>query len=224
MNLYIIGDVHGCYKTLMALVDKLPKDARLCFVGDLIDRGPNSKDVIEFVKNNNHLCVKGNHEDMMYDYTPPGPYGETSQWLSNGGITTLQNYEDDYDLLQKHLAWIGELPIYIEFPILKINKDKERYLVVSHSSIARVWKNRDIISEHKLEDHILWNRDIARGTLPSSNEIYNIFGHTVDKKPIVKKFFACIDTGCVYNQKGYGNLTAIHFPSLEVIQQENIED
>ena len=45
--MYIIGDVHGCYNTLMALIAKLPKNAKLCFVGDFIGRGPNSKDVVE---------------------------------------------------------------------------------------------------------------------------------------------------------------------------------
>ena len=56
--MYIIGDVHGCYNTLMELIAKLPKDAKLCFVGDLIDRGPNSKDVVE-----------GEHTEWMYHFT-----------------------------------------------------------------------------------------------------------------------------------------------------------
>ena len=60
----IIGDVHGCYKTLIALIEKLPKDRNITFVGDLIDRGPGSKDVVEFVRKNNYRCVRGNHEDM----------------------------------------------------------------------------------------------------------------------------------------------------------------
>lgn len=61
-QLYIIGDVHGCYKTLLSLIKKLPKNAKLCFVGDLCDRGKNSKEVIAFVKSNNYDCVLGNHE------------------------------------------------------------------------------------------------------------------------------------------------------------------
>lgn len=58
-NIYIISDVHGCYKTLLALIDKLPnkKDSKIVFVGDLVDRGANSivrylmSMVIQYLKN-----------------------------------------------------------------------------------------------------------------------------------------------------------------------------
>ena len=52
--IYLIGDVHGCYKTMIALIEKLPKDAEICFLGDLIDRGQNSASVIQYVIDNNH--------------------------------------------------------------------------------------------------------------------------------------------------------------------------
>ena len=65
---YIIGDVHGEFDSLRLLTDKLPKDSKLIFVGDLVDRGKKSKEVVEFVKSNNYLCVLGNHEKMMLDY------------------------------------------------------------------------------------------------------------------------------------------------------------
>ena len=65
---YIIGDVHGEFDSLRLLTDKLPKDSNLIFVGDLVDRGKKSKEVVEFVKSNNYLCVLGNHEKMMIDY------------------------------------------------------------------------------------------------------------------------------------------------------------
>ena len=61
---YIIGDVHGEFDSLKALKDKLPQNANLVFVGDLVDRGKKSKEVIDFVKDNNYLCVLGNHEKI----------------------------------------------------------------------------------------------------------------------------------------------------------------
>ena len=68
-NIYIIGDVHGCYKTLLALINKLPNkfDSKICFVGDLIDRGSNSKEIIKLIRDNNYDCVLGNHESYMID-------------------------------------------------------------------------------------------------------------------------------------------------------------
>ena len=65
---YIIGDVHGEYQTLLALVTKLPKEAKLIFVGDLISRGSQGKEVIDFVKKNAFCCVKGNHEEYLLKF------------------------------------------------------------------------------------------------------------------------------------------------------------
>ena len=63
---YIIGDVHGNFQTLKALISKLPKNSEIIFVGDLVDRGLNSKEVIEFIRINNYKCVLGNHEKLMF--------------------------------------------------------------------------------------------------------------------------------------------------------------
>jgi len=218
--MYIIGDVHGCYTTLMALLDKLPSDAPLCFVGDLIDRGPDSARVVEFVRSEGHQCVLGNHEEMMLDHQPQVGYGSTPIWFHNGGYDTLASYGDDLDLLQHHRDWLRTLPHHIEFPELRI---ADRYLLVSHSSYARYYAATQKGGGDP--DDILWNRDISSGILKSRNPFFNIFGHTVSKEPIITDYFASIDTGCVYREhKGYGHLTAIHFPSLEIIQQPNIEE
>ena len=67
-NVWVIGDVHGFNQTLRSLVAKLEIKTGdyVVLLGDLIDRGPNSYDVIQFVKNSpNMATVKGNHEKMM---------------------------------------------------------------------------------------------------------------------------------------------------------------
>ena len=93
-NTYVIGDVHGHYDALMKLVNKLPNNAKLIFVGDLIDRGSQSKEVIKFVRENGHLCVLGNHEKMMIDarYSISHPYIMPRIWASNGGWQTIKSY------------------------------------------------------------------------------------------------------------------------------------
>jgi len=62
MNTYIIGDVYGCYYTLKYLIAQLPKDADIIFVGDLVDRGNFSKEVVEFMIERSHRAILGNHE------------------------------------------------------------------------------------------------------------------------------------------------------------------
>lgn len=71
---YVIGDVHGCFFTLNNLLEKLPKDAEIIFVGDLCDKGNFSKEVIDLVIKNGYQCVKGNHEHLMEIYMQDAVY------------------------------------------------------------------------------------------------------------------------------------------------------
>ena len=64
---YVIGDVHGEYEMLLALVNKLPKDAKLIFVGDLVNRGLRSSEVIAFVRKNAFAVIQGNHETYLLE-------------------------------------------------------------------------------------------------------------------------------------------------------------
>jgi serine/threonine protein phosphatase 1 len=236
-SIIVIGDCHGCYKTLMALITKLPKDVPICITGDLVDRGPKSKEVVQYCIDNNIPVVMGNHENMMIG----GTYEDQDTWFINGGIATVQSYlkEDiditwmDYTGLQtlisyvkntktykKHTEWMKKLPLYLEFPDIKNNKGE--HLLVTHSSAAAVWGKYD--KNHRyFENHVLWERP---GNIKSIPDIYNVFGHTQQKfKATVEETYACIDTGCVFNSHiGYGKLTGLQFPEMVTYEQENIED
>lgn len=113
----IIGDVHGHYDGLMQLLDAIAPspDDHIYFLGDLIDRGPKSSDVVEFVKQSQHTCLLGNHEQLMLDAFPQGrPFTPTMQaWLYSGGRATLSSYTDP-DLLLEHLEWMQSLPPYLD--------------------------------------------------------------------------------------------------------------
>lgn len=221
MSCIVIGDVHGCYKTLLKLIEQFPKDIPICFTGDLIDRGPRSKEVVEFVKTN-HLCVRGNHEQMMIDNN--GSWDFYSDWnLYNGGRATIESYDPNTDqkLFKEHTEWMKSLPIYLEFPDIK--NSENRYLVVSHSSIGSVWRwGEDRRKEHKemFENTIMWDRNPPNDV----KEAYNVFGHTPGPDPRVKSFYANIDTGCCFTGRAtYGKLTALQFPEMTVYQQANCE-
>lgn len=211
----VIGDIHGCYDTLMALIAKLPPDQPLCFAGDLIDRGPKSAQVVEFVKANGHDCVRGNHEQMMIDhYKDPSP---RNLWFMNGGAKAIASYNDDWLLIEDHIKWMKSLPYFREYPHIK--DDRGRHLVVSHANISRVWS-----PQHKGTDffnnYALWNRSAPR----DPGGIYNVHGHTPQVGgPRVKSFFANIDTGAVFKNNRYGTLTALQFPERIIYSQENVE-
>jgi serine/threonine protein phosphatase 1 len=214
----VIGDVHGCYKTLLALVDKIKiqfPGTQIAFCGDLVDRGPDSRAVVEFVYSNGYKCVKGNHEFMMYtdlDKTTEYP----GSWEFNGGRETLESYEEFPEALNRHCIWMQNLPHYLEF--CNCRNENGDMLVVSHSSIQGYWQNKDNEAEN-----IMWNREPVSTAAGYHQGIFNIFGHTPTPEPQIGKFHANVDTGCVFKRVHYGKLTGLHFPSMTVIQQENIE-
>ena len=118
-TLIVIGDVHGCYNTLVALIEKCPKGEQFCLVGDLIDRGPRSPRVVDLVLEHGWFCVMGNHEKMALE----SGIGRSQfkLWMMNGGEATRDSYDADPSYRTEpqkwldHLRWMASLPSYIEF-------------------------------------------------------------------------------------------------------------
>ncbi|MBE9062813.1 metallophosphoesterase family protein [cf. Phormidesmis sp. LEGE 11477] len=112
-----IGDVHGHYDGLMRLVSMVSPSSSdtLHFVGDLIDRGPSSSKVVEFVRQGNHLCVLGNHEHLLLNAFPEEDpnLAAFQSWLSSGGQPTLTSYANTEALLE-HVQWFKTLPFSID--------------------------------------------------------------------------------------------------------------
>src|SRR3990167_5157122 len=96
MRCYVVGDIHGCIDELVCLLEGLPLEPsdRLVFLGDYVDRGPDSKGVVSYLIEAQRkgmpemIFLKGNHEDMFLSYLGfPGRYGD--MFLFNGGGATL---------------------------------------------------------------------------------------------------------------------------------------
>ena len=112
----IIGDVHGHYDTLVALIESIAPDAsdRVYFLGDLIDRGPKSAQVVDFVIENQYTCLLGNHEEMLLDVVGNGKVSVDfyQGWLYSGGSATVSSY--DSKIPQEHIDWMKNLPLYLD--------------------------------------------------------------------------------------------------------------
>lgn len=112
-----IGDVHGHYDGLMTLLEAIAPtgDDAIYFLGDLIDRGPKSAQVVSFVKDNHYTCLLGNHEQMLIDVLGDGQiYGPALQsWLYSGGHSTVNSYGDS-GIHQEHIAWMQSLPTHLD--------------------------------------------------------------------------------------------------------------
>ena len=224
-DMYVIGDVHGHYDKLIALINKLPNKfkSKICFVGDLIDRGPDSKKVVDLVKEHNYDCVLGNHEQMCIEfrgnpYNMTGGYGQSTlnPFGSNGGVLTLDSY-GDLGLLQNDIeTFFTKLPIFKHYPIK--NRDGKS-LIVTHSCCLNYMNDIEDFEnfDHIDIDDIIWNRDIQYiNSIKESKNYFNIFGHTITNEPIINQKFAAIETG-VANKYG-GKLTCLAYPSMKIYQ------
>lgn len=225
----IIGDIAGQYKTLMALLAKMPKTATPLSLGDMIDRGPESKKVLDFFMQEGNLAIKGNHDHFL-ESAYRGGYYRDGIWEYNGGGSTLENfgiddsiYMHDYSKIpEKYVKFIESLPLYMYLD--EYNKDGLQGFV-SHASknpnltveqCADIGKN---INSRRADTSFLWNRG-ATGRFPN---YYQFCGHNShwgleaqsDKEG---EYGKCIDTS------SSKILTAVHWPSMVIYQQEYIDE
>ena len=132
-NVWVIGDVHGYADTLLALLNSLNLNSRdrVVLLGDLVDRGPRSCEVIRIARENPQIfSVLGNHEEMMLNSFDVDNIetmtAQQTNWFYVGGRATNQSYIDeftnsqdqidDFDLrmrVGKDLAWLDSLPHHI---------------------------------------------------------------------------------------------------------------
>jgi serine/threonine protein phosphatase 1 len=207
----IISDIAGNYKTLLALIKQMP-DEEVISVGDMIDRGPRSKEVVEwFMKNGS--AILGNHEHMMIDYKTKGHFYDEGIWLWNGGRATMRSY--DHFIPGDVIEWMKSLPLY---------KEAEGCLI-SHSCIEDGLSLEESLelginaNDPANRRCIIWNR-----YKPKRREQWRlqIFGHNSqwglrrfsDEQG---EFAICLDA-CRQRV-----LTGIHLPSGQIYQQEYID-
>ncbi len=120
MKYYAIADIHGRLDLLekaheAILGDANPwEDYKIVTLGDYIDRGPKSAQVLDFLIDSDIHCLKGNHEDMMsLVVSSPAPM-MVNWWYGNGGDTTVASYGGWEGIKREHIRWIDELPLYLE--------------------------------------------------------------------------------------------------------------
>jgi len=213
---YAIGDIHGQLHKLKGLIEKLPIDdtCQLVFVGDYIDRGEYSFEVIEYLinlyKRYNCVFLKGNHEDMFINFM----FGESDDmFVCNGGDSTIQSYKNNgYDISQFVEYQRRNLPItHVNFyKSLKNYYETDDYIFV-HAGLLP--KNIPL-SEQPI-DILLWERyDFINSDFDWGKKV--IFGHTPNKEILNMHNKICIDTGAYYED---GKLTCVVLPEEKFIQQ-----
>lgn len=209
-----VGDVHGQYDSLMRLWDLISLDSgdTIYFVGDLIDRGPQSAQVVDFVRANAAGCVRGNHEDLLLDAFAGGNINPLSmqEWLRSGGEMTLASYKDEIEALKRDIEWMQTLPLYIDLGNI--------WLV--HAGV-----NPTSLLSAQSSNEFCWIRDVFHNSRsPFFEDKHIIVGHTMTftfpnvlpGQIIEGMGWINIDTGA-YDSRG-GWLTALDWDNQMVYQ------
>ena len=207
---YVIGDIHGCHKPLNKLLDAIAPDMavdRIIFLGDYIDRGPDSNLVIDTIldlcsQSPNVITLMGNHEQAFLDYLA-GKYKE--YYLMIGGLATVHSYgindplHDDplVKIPQQHIGFLKSLIHYWE---------DEEYIYV-HAGL----KPGVHLTQQSM-DWLLWVKEEFTGSDYDFGKRV-IFGHSASTEPIVTPNKIGIDTGAVFG----GRLTCLILPELKFV-------
>ncbi|MDK2785515.1 MAG: serine/threonine protein phosphatase 1 [Thermotoga sp.] len=203
---YAVGDIHGCFFALKALLEKLPlgKEDELVFLGDYVDRGPNSKEVVEFLMelSRHHRCIflRGNHEEMLLNCVKN--HSGCDLWYFNGARSTVESF-GGIDEIRKYLDFFESTVYYYE---------KGNFVFV-HGGVKP-----GIPLEEQDPFDLVWIREefiYSENPLPGKTVV---FGHTPLEKPYVSSDKIGIDTGCVYG----GKLTAFRVEDRTFFQVECI--
>jgi serine/threonine protein phosphatase 1 len=223
---FCIGDIHGCSNTLNNLLStiKLSKQDSLVFVGDYIDRGPDSKGVIDIIldlqkKNYDVTCLLGNHEDLFIESNEDDEI--YVHWIKNcGGFQTLKSFD------VATYSELGEQYKYFFKSLLHYKIVNKKNIIV-HAGIN--FNNKDIFEDKYA---LLWERNTQIDFDKLNNRII-VHGHTpqpIDQtleqiKNINTSKIINIDSGCVFkNNKNLGLLTCIELNTLNLITEKNIYD
>ncbi len=231
----IIGDIHGCFQELKQLLEKMgysvhentdgrfttqaPENRRVVFVGDLIDRGPENvkvlKLVIDMVKQDQAICVPGNHENKLL------------RWLNGRKVKLNYGLEvTASEINQETGEFKQELTTFIDRLVSHFVFDDGK-LVVAHAGMKEAYQGRGSgkvrsfamygetsgeTDEYGLPVRYNWAQDYRGKALV-------VYGHTPVPKAEFFNNTICIDTGCVFG----GQLTALRYPERQLVAVDALE-
>jgi len=219
-KIFAVGDIHGCYDKLAALLKQIPLNRDqdiIVFLGDYINRGPDSKKVIDALIELSETCtntifLKGNHEQMLLEYAATGDV-ETLRILRTLGIEATA---ESYGCRVRHLSGLAGLPErHRDFlHNLEFSYTFGKYLFVHADANIEILNSQPIPEDLANADYISQTSLLSSRRLIDEHERIEgytvVFGHTPFAVPLVTEDRICIDTGAVY-----GNvLTALELPAF----------
>jgi serine/threonine protein phosphatase 1 len=219
-RLFAISDIHGCFKPFYELIVntiKLTKSDQLILLGDYIDRGDQSKEVIDFIidlteEEFNVTPLAGNHEVMLTDsYYDPDVL---PLWLMNSGMSTLESFgiQDIREIDNRYLEFFTTLDYYkIIGNMVFVHAGFDDFAINPFADKqSMIWECRLSYQNPKLS-----GKTIIHGHRPKTiSYVKKLIG---EKSKVIP-----IDTGCIYEKQiGYGNLSALEVNSMTLFSVPN---
>jgi serine/threonine protein phosphatase 1 len=216
----VIGDVHGCvrtFKELLFTVIRLKQHDNLYLLGDTVDRGPASKEVVDTIVRMRSAgysvhVLRGNHEEMLlHAHESPAAL---QIWLANGGAATLESFliPSPARMPPHYLQFFANLPYYFLLDDF----------VLVHAGV-----NCAATDPFSDTDAMLWSRSLTidRAKLGGRRVVC---AHTPHPLQAIQKSttedLVTIDGGCVYREScGLGNLVALQLPGMELFSVTNMD-
>ena len=202
MNIYAVGDIHGCHDQLTRLLDQIERHAaggpyRGIFLGDYVDRGPDARSVVRDVRalvaGGRWTALKGNHEEMMIEALAATDRKDRDFWLDHGGREAAASYGGDEAAMREDAAWLATLPTMIETAhhiFVHAGLDP-RHPLDQQSDRTRMWIRGWEHAHHDFGKHI-------------------VYGHTPQDAPLLLAHSTGLDTGAYRG----GPLTAALFDDM----------
>lgn len=223
----IIGDIHGCYDELVALLEKLgysggvhPDGRKVIFLGDLCDRGPKNIEVLrlvmDMVSSGNAYCVSGNHDAKLFRKLN----GKNVAYTHGFDITMQQMEAESKEFVLEVKKFLDGLISHYVFDGGK--------LVVAHAGLTEKYQGR---ASGRVRQFCIYGDTTGETDeyglpvrLPWANDYRGyatvVYGHTPNPQVEIVNNTFCIDTGCVFG----GKLTALRYPEKEIVQVDALKE
>lgn len=216
---YLIGDIHGEFTKLLGLMNQIftdfnAEEDEFIFLGDYIDRGPDSYNVIQYIAELTLSCtvhcIRGNHEQMLHDVLYEGQ--SFNNYLYNGGQATINSYKKnlgEFYIPEPHKKILFTERLFFEtdtFVAVHAGVNPDCYTPESCDPFDLLWIREDFFrTNHRFRKTIIFGHTPTFFITNERNTVYRD-----DNRNIIG-----IDTGAVY----HGCLTAIRMPDRKIIQQ-----
>lgn len=218
---FAVGDIHGCLPQMQSLQDKMTaqdKDATVVYVGDYVDRGEHSADVLRALfdqrENPQVVCLTGNHEEMMLDFLE-NPAAKGERWLRYGGMQTMASFG------------VGGISPTAKGDALvdasaRLAKAMGPEMIAWMRDLPSMWQSGNMAVVHAAADPakpiafqgvktLAWgHKDFE--TTPRQDGVWVLHGHTIVDAPYARDGRITVDTGAYAT----GKLTAAYVSTSKI--------